>query len=330
MDNFPRDIKPIEWPHDEKYKIEYDSLSLQLNSREPFILFIGAGASKDIYPDWEELVELISSEMSIGLSEEEKEDKAKYADRILERCRQKNKGNFYSILRKLFNPEGKIEFKPLHLDLLTLPFVGYITTNIDICLKNAASRLPNELKLKGGFHYYPDHLPAAELKDRCLFHIHGIAFNQKKEDTIENTILTESDYSSTNYSEKVEPFLRAAFNDVCVVFIGFSFRDAIIKRILEGCKKYQDRLKEITCSRTTKDVSWFIFLNSYQKIDPDSDRIEEDKGREDSEDKYLSDTYRLRVIRYRANDKTEHTELNNIVNNLIIETEKVDLEEKAL
>ncbi len=319
MDLFSRKLKIITWPRD-KYKDEYLKLASELNSVEPYALFIGAGISKNPYPDWRELVEFISSEISVRLTIEEESDKASYGPQILEKCRAKDHKRFYSILREKFSPKGKIEYKPLHLDLLTLPLVGFITTNIDTCLLKAATRLTGKSKLNG-FYYYPDHLPSAELKNRNLFHIHGVAINHNDEDTIERTILTGSDYEN-GYPCKIEPFLLSAFNDVCIVFIGFSLRDPAIQRVLEICKKYQEELEKLTISRTSKSVNRYIFLQSIYRIDSERRIISKDEQAEDKVDEKFLNTYNLHVIRYHSYYMAEHTELNNIINNLIIKTEK--------
>jgi len=287
MDIFSRSLQSINWPRG-KYQHEYNNLVKELTSKVPYVLFVGAGVSKNPYPDWEELVTSISSQLTISLTEDEKKNIVGSALQIMEKCRNIDRDKFYALLKTQFNPAGKIDYKPLHLDLLMLPLVGFITTNIDVCLVKAASRLPERSRLNG-FFYYPDNLPASDLKTRNLFHIHGIVINHKGEDTIEYTLLTESDYNN-GYPEKIEPFLQSAFKDVCTVFVGFSLNDPAIKRILENCKKHQEELKKLNIARTCMPVNHYIFLPSIYEVDSDSNTISEDEEREDNEDLHYLDT----------------------------------------
>lgn len=319
MDIFSRKLEPIEWPRD-RYRSKFDGLATALRSKEPYVLFIGAGISKNLYPDWEELVSFITTEMTMQLSDDEQKNVVRYALSILERCKSTDCNKFYSLIRQKFSPCG-VDYKPLHRDMLSLPLVGFITTNIDVCLVRAARSLSSECRLNN-FFYYPNHLPSSELKNHNLFHIHGIIINHNDEDTLQYTVLTESDYNKA-YSNNIHHFLWSAFNEVCMIFAGYSLNDPPIKRILEKCKKHQDELRKLPISQTSGTVNHFIFLPSIYRVDTDSGTKTEDNQSEDEQDDYFRETYNLYVIRYKTYDEKEHTQLNKIINNLIVMTEKI-------
>lgn len=327
MDNLSRKLETIDWLGKE-YKEKYLQLASYIYSGNPCIFFIGSGISKSIYPDWEALVTNISEAMSINLTSEEKCDKVGFALQILEKCKDEDHTKFYSLLRKLFDPKHKDKYKPLHLELLKLPVSGFITTNIDVCLINAARNLSDEERLYG-FHYYPDHLPVTDLKERKLFHIHGVAINHNDEDTIESTILTESDYRN-GYQRIIGPFLDGVFKNICVVFIGFSLKDPAIQKILESCKEYQEELKQLPVSRTSEDVNHYIITKPIYKVNSMDNSTKEDEEAESREDEYLLDTYNVHVIRYPSDEESDHTGLNKIINNLIFETKRQNLGRRDL
>ncbi|MBA7526900.1 hypothetical protein ES705_19071 [subsurface metagenome] len=317
----------IEW-HREKYKEEYQNLVTRMNSSYPCVLFIGAGPSISIYGNWQYLINYVLAEYNITLTEEEKSYKVSFAPDILEKCRLKDSNLFYTLLRQLFKSEGKREYNPMHFDLLSLPIEGFITTNLDQCLIKAAQRLPLSNQLSG-FCYYPEHIRSSDLKQRILFHIHGIVKNHEDQDTIESTIITKSDYDN-GYPNNIQPFLWAAFNEVNIIFFGFSLRDPEVKKILEAAKDEQKRVKQLPYKPTAIPVRHFIFLPSLFEINYQKMTVTEAKQVEDDEDRLYFDTYNLRVIRYRTSHAAEeHTELNNIINNLLIATSKQSYGDKT-
>ena len=123
---------------DKKYEDNFNELVLKLKSSDVFGVFIGAGLSKGIYLDWDELVDRLSELLRI------KKDDSVDPPIFMERCKNNNEQEYYRHLNAIFNPESKRDYNPSHIDILSIIFSGsFITTNIDVCMRNAARTLNN-------------------------------------------------------------------------------------------------------------------------------------------------------------------------------------------
>lgn len=129
-----------------------------------------------------------------------------------------------SVLAKIQTPGS------LHPVLADLPFHGYITTNYDLLLEGAL----REQGLRG---WSPVGNTRAEIRklagnpDRVVWHPHGYVTAAPG---LSNLVLTDTDYDDLYLEDSAANVaLRALFLMAPVVFIGFSFADAEVSRVLK-------------------------------------------------------------------------------------------------
>lgn len=291
-----------------KYENNFNKLVNKLRSGDLCGIFVGAGVSSSIYPDWEELRKRILN--GVGLLQKDGED---YPD-CFERCKKYNKSRYYAVLREEFNPDMREEYYcPCHYDILKIRFKGsFITTNIDTCLLKAAEAAGDI----SGLNFYSDCLLSVRFSERMIYHIHGIV---KKEaaDLIKKTVLSRKDYKKAyGKSGETRKFLEQIFVDTNMVFVGYSLRDPDIKQALKWSKMAYDKAKQQAgqgnYSTQMRELEHYIFLPSFYNnnvVDMEENLCEDEKLRQ----------YKLLTIRYNPDNK--HKDLKLLINNLVVASE---------
>jgi len=229
---------------------------------------------------------------------------------------------FKEIITYEFNPHNnKQPLTQNHLDLIELPFVSFITTNYDCILENAKSRL--DLDIKSNF--YPT-LPISHIRDRQIFHIHGILDYERLSETQDSIIITRSDINQA-YQEgsNIYNLLNCAYQELIILFIGFNIYEPFIWEIIRDCR-YQYEEKRIIASergsKPLKEINHFAFLENKLFYPPNKDQyiINHEISDEENIDLIIKQDEELKTIginpiRY-VGDPFNHTQLIELVHKL--------------
>jgi len=152
------------------------------------IVWIGSGLSKNIgYPEWTKAIEEICAACGVSYLDPA-EDKT--ADNLIskaEECKNANHGVYKQKLSSLFGTSMPITRRAYSL-LMKLPFRGYITTNFDPLLSDAAAMAGNRV-----LQAYPDLNPIGIDNTNTVFYIHGIA-RVGQTPVGDNLVLARSDF----------------------------------------------------------------------------------------------------------------------------------------
>jgi len=144
--------------------IEAAEEALEIIKQGKAVAFIGSGVSMGFYPSWEEIIKKLCEKCGIKFKEGSSSEEF---IKIAEDCKQKNEKMYYNTLIQLLGKEPPV-VRRTYILLLSLPFKGYITINLDPMLATGA----RDLK---GIHQpfvYPS-LPYNKLNNGQVFYIHG-------------------------------------------------------------------------------------------------------------------------------------------------------------
>lgn len=191
------------------------------------LAFVGAGVSiPSGYPDWGTLIDRMRQALPAGVERGmawvSRED-----DMLMraEHYRQLLAGDYGRFIRDQFG-DRRGTCRPLHLDLVRLPFAHVLTTNYDTLLERAHAAagleglaLPIDWKNSSDVEAF---VRAARRRgeQRQYVHLHGV-YNDPA-----NVVLTESDYQERYHRTTAsEALLAALFTAHAFLFVGFSFSD---------------------------------------------------------------------------------------------------------
>jgi hypothetical protein len=139
-----------------------------------------------------------------------------------------------------------LEFNPILLNLLKIPFCAYITTNYDPCIEFASRQHPFSLP---PYKFVYPNLPVTELKNRHIFHVHGYIDPENKE-SVNTVVLSRNEYiDAYEKSGIVSNFLHSLFTDLDVLFIGFGWSDPVIIDIIRNVKEAREVREDIAIQR---------------------------------------------------------------------------------
>jgi SIR2-like domain len=205
--------------------------------------FVGAGASVDAgAPTWAQLVDRVLGSLSQAMRTEIAADSrfaAAYKSRNFPRCfsriqqaigRASLEDAVQTEIRKHKNPGD------LMRQLANWPFAGYVTTNYDTLIRRAlravggaggwadAGNSPDEIrKLSGNV----EHL---------IWHVHGAIDHDPASYRM---VITEEDYDGLYLeTSRIAGQLKSLLTQRRVVFLGFSFEDAELQRLLKTAALY--------------------------------------------------------------------------------------------
>jgi len=213
------------------------------------VLFVGAGISQPMYPSWKKLIIMleelaVNCDNSFEINPVERENRPwDYVDKIKKHIETKfgNINRYYNKLKMIFDDK---ECKNIHRKLISLPFIGIITSNYDFLLEKAVIEkdqsvqcfLTLEDDTRDEVSDFLSSLNASRGKKNKIVHIHGI---YKRPSTI---ILSSSDYEhfyGFDSKGKIigEPklpykFLWSVLSTRRIIFIGFGMSDLYLKYML--------------------------------------------------------------------------------------------------
>lgn len=203
--------------------------------------FIGAGISIGAgFPDWKQLTGHLA-----GLCEDLNRYKKEFVDELnrlvetddlwwLDWLRRAHFSHYQSRLEDIF-PTDASSYRPTrtHQCLLRLRFRGYITTNYDMCLERAANRKRESVVSYS--HADVDLDALLNPNNRVIYHVHGKADNNP------SLITTPLDYYGLYSQSNLTGRLTSLLSKYSALFVGYSFRDYEIRKILENlANAYRD------------------------------------------------------------------------------------------
>lgn len=210
---------------------------------EEAIAFIGAGASAEIWPLWNEfLKEFIEQGQSLGKITETEVDylKTNVSQNPLEIAQQlRNKigeRDYFEYIQETFkdkiSPQTDGAFTLAHKALLQLPIHNYITLNYDAGLTNARALLYPQATTS---YFYWDQEEAKRIRNkgfkRLVLHAHG------RHDRSDSIILTLNDYRKVYDNRSFVRLLNEIFNSENLIIIGFGMTDPYIKQLFNNINK---------------------------------------------------------------------------------------------
>jgi hypothetical protein len=294
--------------------------------------FIGAGLSTRAgYPSWSKLLNILKTES-------EEFSGTKINDENLDNyLRAEQYQNilgidaFRNVIRREFDPNNDRQpWLPVHLRLVEMPFVSYVTTNYDCVIENAYK----EKGYKPIYNYYPL-LPITQILNREIYHIHGIIDPMRLAETQNSIILTRSDFDEAYKSDsKLIQLIKCLYSELTILFLGFNIKDTFMMRILKSSLLEFETTREIASIRgvgTLKNIKHYALLpyhNKEQIIDPIRRRKiskemyeeidEESSNLEDEELRSLG----VQTVRYKSGGEN-HTPLINILHDLYLDATRI-------
>lgn len=201
--------------------------------------FIGAGLSHGAgYPLWTELIEYLKStaekivNQEITIAKEDNWNQIEIFREIL------GEENYKAELIKIFGPDGKLDYLPVHQLICSIPFQSLITTNYDYCLENAAMAASKQVTIQ----YYPE-LDITRLRElNHIYHIHGVIRPNNPEELIGSIILSNGDYEIAYQMNTGLPRFLAGLSEFnTLVFIGYSLGDPALIKIIRTTQMELER-----------------------------------------------------------------------------------------
>jgi len=220
-----------------------DGQLLELIHSRRLWAFIGAGVAADAgLPSWKSLIESILEEQDKA-TREKIEALSNYKigidttkpsyDKCLSAIQEKiGRDRLEDYVRK-FLPSNA-EPGELGKLIAELPFEGYITTNYNNIIENALKNLTDEPWLAVG-NTDEEIRKISGDPNQLVWHLHGSIVEKREKSKL---IITKEDYDREYLQDsKIKRTLFSLLKMKRVVFIGFSFDDYEIKRILETVRQ---------------------------------------------------------------------------------------------
>lgn len=211
---------------------------IQQISLQKSCAFIGAGLSHDAgYPLFGEAVSRLktSAEAIIGhdidLPADENWDQIEFLRNLM------GEENYRTELIRIFGPNGKLDYLPVHQLISSIPFLSWITTNFDYCLENAAMNISKQVTVQ----YFPE-LDITRLRDCHIFHIHGVIRPTNPEGLIGSIVFSNRDYELAYQMNTGLPRFLASLSEFCtLVFIGYSLGDSDLIKVIRATQLELER-----------------------------------------------------------------------------------------
>lgn len=215
----------------------------QLLDTEEAIAFVGAGASAELWPLWDEfLTGFVEHSLKLGIITQPeadyfKNDATQNPLETAQQLRNKIQDRYYfEYLRETFkdkiSPQTGSAFTLTHKALLQLPIHNYLTLNYDAGLTNARAALYPQATTS---YFFWDQEEARRIRERgykrLVLHAHG------RHDRAESIILTLNDYRKAYDNRAFVRLLNDLFNYEKLIFIGFGMTDPYIKQLFNNISK---------------------------------------------------------------------------------------------
>lgn len=272
------------------------------------IAWVGAGLSKLAYADWGCAVRDLCSACGVqGFGTSQRAPTAEQLTDKAEECKQANGNAYEATLAKLYG--GKVvETRQAYLWLISAPFRGYVTTNFDPLLSEAAAAFSHN-----NIFRYPILVPRdIELHAKPLFYIHGHA-RPGGVPNGQNLVLARSEFNEA-YQGVVAVFVQALLLSYPIVFIGCSLSEPEIHEQIRRVHSMHIQMKK---SRSDfKAPPRFALLPTIFREttieEPGPGRRERNDEAENAEARRFRELD-TEVLRYHPTDRMKHWEIEDIL-----------------
>lgn len=273
---------------------EYDSLKKHAISGN-CVAFIGSGLSKGLYPEWDDLVNMLCKECGIRIDRKKGLKDTKVKLRFADRAFRLNKKAYCGVLEREFG-KRVTQTRTVYDLLIKCKFKSYITTNFDPLLATEG-RKPQSGCL-GPFDY--PNLPLRNINSRGIYYIHG-RIEEGKPLNPNNIILGKRNFNIAyrpNERGTLYSFLDQLLTYEDILFIGGTLREPALESVVKDCKRRIETIKQENPS--IRIPGRFILLPIRPKKE---DNINEGKRFEE---------LGIKVCRYNPGDG-DHSGLNDLL-----------------
>lgn len=250
-----------------------ENLISEIN-RDQCCAFVGSGLSQPAgYPSWSEVIQMLC-DASHRKTGEEYFDPSKAYRYLAEECRKVlSEAEYKEVLLSAFHPNGRDSYRSIHQRIREIPFHGYITTNYDLCLEKAGIALGENIRTL----YFPE-LDISRLRERHIYHLHGVLEPNQVEATIGTLVLSDRDYQfAYEQNDLVPGFLKQLFPYHTIVFMGFSLGDEDITKVIRTVQLMLQTLSDYEAKERIgirKPFRQFIFLHQEEIKQEELDKLD--------------------------------------------------------
>lgn len=245
------DLKPEEYDELKRFNLDLLARVRQLqnaNTRGNLVIFVGAGISKaSNVPLWKELTEELKKD--IGDLTDDFELVPQFYFQIHKDV------NYFEKIENILKTQS-VNRNSIHREIFKINPNHVITTNYDTLLEEEANSQGN--------NYYivkkDDDLPYSN-SHRLIIKMHG-------DISTRNIVLKEDDY--LRYQQEfplIENYIKSIFSSKQILFIGFSFNDRNLKKIIESVRvilkeDYRPAILFKPDLHSTLDTNWVNYYKS--------------------------------------------------------------------
>lgn len=222
-------------------------------SQRGVVAFLGSGLSLPEYLGWEDLVKTLCERCGQPFEAADSEDRRARATRLMELADlalDRNQERYAGTLRECFPELPRSRSRVAYEYLSRLPFLAYVTTNLDPLL---AFSLQSHAEARGfgGVYAYPDMPYLIRAVKRPAYYLHG-RVEGSDDNVARNVILGKRSFDRA-YTEgrgNLRSLLEQLFTHQDVVFIGYSLEDPFFQALLERCAATKRDISEVNDSAT--------------------------------------------------------------------------------
>ena len=204
------------------------------------VAFVGAGASAELYPLWNRLIQMLADHaVEVGRAQPAEARRWTTAtgmtpQQVVDRIRRAlGDSNYHDFLRRTFAPHEN-RYTSVDAALMKLPFKGFVTTNYDLGLDYARSEYRHRC-LDTGTPTWQDEEIVARWYDRSvfaadhscpIFWLHGVVEKPK------SIVLSASEYFNIYRPGLFKRLFDSLWGQSKLVFVGYGFGDPHIAFML--------------------------------------------------------------------------------------------------
>lgn len=196
---------------------------------EDWLLWIGSGVSQLTHLSWSDLIVLLCTECdpvdSPKVAELEPAELIEKAQEVKDACESR----YHQTLIREFDQHVPQQHRTAALRLMRLPFSGYLTTNFDTSLSDAAEHTVGRYEV----FYYPDKL---QLRfghpDPQIYYLHGHPRGISNGET--NFVLARSEFDQAYADDsKLRPVLEYVLKCERILFVGCELKEPAVQAQFE-------------------------------------------------------------------------------------------------
>ncbi|MCX5746455.1 MAG: SIR2 family protein [Proteobacteria bacterium] len=204
------------------------------------IAFVGAGFAAAVTPSWEKLLRSLSARLQVEFTPPEPGNALHY-EAAGQRLRDLAGANWEPFVQQVLqeqlegtSPETRAALSRRRELLLSIPFKAILTTNFDPSLQTSAPALGPDLysevlREERGRWWNAPPSPNHDQSQTPIIKLHGDANGL---DQIHPLVLGRADYRRLVYGDRnYANFVRSAFAEYTVLFLGVSFTDAYLNEL---------------------------------------------------------------------------------------------------